>query len=137
MTLRQWLVLWLWLSSRAPQRGRGPTSNDEALREAETIEVIEMPEDHSGEAALAVEESVSATNLKVLGDGPAFYSNLAMKQALSESAGWTSLNQAIVGKAAESIMATSPSEGGSDLANLITSLMAATKGGGNIPPVTP
>jgi hypothetical protein len=94
-------------------------------------------EPQAGEALLGVEEGVSATNLKVLGDGPSFYTNLAYKQALSESAGWTAISQAVVSKATESILATSPSEGGNDLASLITSLLAAAKAGGNVPPVTP
>ena len=95
-----------------------------------------MAED-SSEIVREMAESVAATNLKSLGDGPSFYNNLAYKQAIESSAGWTALNQAIVSKAAESIMATNPSEGGADLASLITSLMAASKSGGNIPPVTP
>ena len=95
-----------------------------------------MAED-SSEIVREMAESVAATNLKSLGDGPAFYNNLSMKQSVEAAAGWTALNQAIVSKAAESIMATNPSEGGADLASLITSLMAASKSGGNIPPVTP
>ena len=94
-------------------------------------------EPQAGEAALAVEESVSATNLKVLGDGPAFYSNLAYSNAVANQQNMNAISQAIVSKAAESILSTSPSEGGADLANLMTMLLASVKAGGNIPPVTP
>ena len=76
-----------------------------------------MAED-SSEIVREVVEGGTATNAKVLMDGPAFYQNMAFKQAVEASAGWTSINQAIVGKVAESIIATSPAEGGSDFASL-------------------
>ena len=74
--------------------------------------------DDSSEIVKEQSESVAASNLKVLGDGPAFYQNLAYKAAVESAAGWTTLNQAIVGKVAESIINTSASEGGADLAGL-------------------
>ena len=74
--------------------------------------------DDSSEIVREQSESVAATNLKVLADGPAFYSNLAYKQAVEAAAGWSSLNQALVGKVAESIINTSPAEGGADAAML-------------------
>ena len=88
--------------------------------------------DDSSEIVKEQSESVAATNLKVLADGPAFYTNLAYKQAIEASSGWTSLNQAIVGKVAESIMATSASEGGADLAGLGILI----KGMQTVPPYT-
>ena len=87
--------------------------------------------DDSSEIVKEVVEGGTATNAKVLMDGPAFYQNMAFKQAVEAQAGWTSINQAIVGKVAESIIATSPAEGGADLANLI----AMFKGGYMQPPV--
>ena len=74
--------------------------------------------DDSSEIVKEVVEGGTATNAKVLMDGPAFYQNMAFKQAVEASVGWTSINQAIVGKVAESIIATSPAEGGADLASL-------------------
>jgi hypothetical protein len=78
--------------------------------------------DDSSEIVKEVVEGGTATNAKVLMDGPAFYQNMAFKQAVEASVGWTSINQAIVGKVAESIIATSPAEGGSDLVTLMTLL---------------
>jgi hypothetical protein len=89
--------------------------------------------DDSSEVVKEMSESVAATNLKTLGDGPAFYQNLAYKQAIDSQAGWLAINQAIVGKVAEAIISTSPSEGGVDVA----ALQALSKMVGNIPPVTP
>ena len=76
--------------------------------------------DDSSEIVKEVVEGGTATNAKVLMDGPAFYQNMAFKQATDAAAGWTSINQAIVGKVAESIIATSPAEGGTDIATLMT-----------------
>jgi hypothetical protein len=91
--------------------------------------------DDSSEIVREQSESVAATNLKVLADGPAFYSNLAMKQAVEASAGWTNLNQAIVGKVAESIINTSPAEGSVDAAVLgqLAKLLQMTPPPTNIP----
>ncbi len=92
-----------------------------------------MADNDSSEIVREQSESVAATNLKTLGDGPAFYQNMAMQQALDAAAGWRTINQAIVGKVAEAIIATSPSEGGVDVAGMeVLSKMA-----GNTPPVTP
>jgi multidrug efflux pump subunit AcrB len=44
---------------------------------------------------------VASTNLKVLADGPAFYSNLAIKQAVEAQAGWTSRYHGILRGAEE------------------------------------
>ena len=74
--------------------------------------------DDSSEIVKEVVEGGTATNAKVLMDGPAFYQNMAFKQAVEASVGWTSINQAIVGKVAESIIATSPAEGASDFSSL-------------------
>ena len=131
MTLRQWLVLWLWLSSRAPQHGRGPASNEEALREAETIEVIKMA-DESAEITKEAAEAVAFTNVKTVGEGPSFYSNMVMANAVSHQQGMQQLQAAIIGKVAEAIIGVSPSEGGADVA----ALQQLLKGAQTTPPVT-
>lgn len=76
-----------------------------------------MAED-SSEIVREQSESVAAANLKVLGDSPAFYTQLSYAQGLDAAAGWRTINQAIVGKVAESIINLSPGEGGVDTANL-------------------
>jgi hypothetical protein len=74
--------------------------------------------DDSSEVVKEMAESVAAANLKTLGDGPAFFQNQMFALAVSQAAGMISINQAIVGKVAESIIAVSPAEGGSDVAAL-------------------
>lgn len=90
-----------------------------------------MPED-SSEITREQSESVAATNLKVLGDGPAFYSNLAMSNAVSHQQGMQQIQAAIIGKVAEAIIAVSPSEGGADVA----ALQQLMKGAQTTPPET-
>lgn len=131
MTLRQWLVLWLLLSSLAPQRGRGPASKSEALREADYIEVIEMADD-SSEVVKEAAEAVAFTNVKTVGEGPSFYSNMVMANAVSHQQGMQQLQAAIIGKVAEAIIGVSPSEGGADVA----ALQQLLKGAQTTPPVT-
>jgi len=91
-----------------------------------------MAED-SAEPVREMSESVAAVNTKVGGELPAHYVGLQYAQALDAAAGWRTINQAIVGKIAESIVATQPGEGGVDVAGL----QALSKMVGNIPPVTP
>jgi len=62
-----------------------------------------MAED-SSEIVKEQSESVAAANLKVMGDGPAFYGNLAYQLSLDGLSGWRTINQAIVGKVAEAII---------------------------------
>lgn len=90
-----------------------------------------MAED-SSEIVREVAESVSATNLKVLADGPAFYSNLAMGNSVSAQHGMNQISAAIIGKVAEAIIGVSPSEGGADVA----ALQQLMKGAALTPPVT-
>ena len=90
-----------------------------------------MAED-SSEIVKEQSESVAATNLKVLGDTPAYYAGLAYQQGLDASVGWRTINQAIVGKVAEAIISTQPSEGGADIA----ALQQLMKGAQTTPPVT-
>lgn len=91
-----------------------------------------MAED-SGEIAREASEAVAFTNIKAVGEGAAFYSNLAMSNAVSHQQGMNQLQSAIVGKIAESIIATQPSEAGADVA----ALMQLVKAAQTTPPVTP
>jgi hypothetical protein len=88
--------------------------------------------DDSSEIVKEQSESVAATNLKVLGDGPAFYSNLAMGNATQAQQAGQQLTLAIVSKAAEQIMATNPGEGAVDTA--LAQILA--KIGQTTPPIT-
>lgn len=89
--------------------------------------------DDSSEIVREQAESVAATNLKVLGDAPAFYQSLAMGNAVSHQQAMQQIQAAIVGKVAEAIISTSPSEGGADVA----ALQQLIKGAQTTPPVTP
>ncbi len=89
--------------------------------------------DDSSEIVKEQSESVAAANLKSLGDAPAYYSNLSYQVALDGLQGWRTINQAIVGKVAEAIISTAPSEGGADVA----ALQQLMKGAQTTPPVTP
>ena len=88
--------------------------------------------DDSSEIVKEQSESVAATNLKVLGDGPAFFQNQGYGLAINAAAGWLNINQAVVSKAAESLIATSPAEGASDsaMAGILAKMMQT------VPPVT-
>ena len=88
--------------------------------------------DDSSEIVKEGSEAASFANVKSYGDAPAFLNNLAMQQALDAAQGWRTINQAIVGKIAESIIATQPSEGGVDVA----ALQALAKLAQTTPPVT-
>lgn len=91
-----------------------------------------MAED-SSEIVREVAESVAASNLKVLGDSPATAMILATQNAVSNQQAMNQLQLAIVGKVTETIIATSPAEGGQDVA----ALMQLAKMAQTTPPVTP
>ncbi len=63
-------------------------------------------------------EVVAATNMKVVGEAPAFFQAQMYNQAVQASAGWTTLNQAIVSKASELILNTTAKSEGADIATL-------------------
>lgn len=88
--------------------------------------------DDSSEIVKEQSESVAASNLKVTGDGPAFYQNLAYANAVSHQQNMNQISAAIVGKVAEAIITVSPSEGGVDVA----ALQQLMKGAQTTPPVT-
>jgi len=74
--------------------------------------------DDSSEIVREQSESVAATNLKTLGDGPSFYTNAGYAESLANTQAMNQLRMTLLGKVSESIIATSPAEGGSDTAAL-------------------
>lgn len=88
--------------------------------------------DDSPEIVKEQSESVAASNLKTIGDGPAFYQNMAFANAISHQQAMNQIALAAAGKVVESIITLSPSEGGADVA-LLQQLM---KGAQTTPPVT-
>ena len=93
-----------------------------------------MAED-SSEIVREQSESVAATNLKTLGDGPAFYQNRGYAESLANSEAMNQLRMTLLGKVAESIIATSPAEGGADAAALgqLAKILQQTPPPTNIP----
>ena len=90
-----------------------------------------MAED-SSEIVREQSESVAAANLKVLGDGPSFWLNMAYGNAVSAQQGMQQIQASVVGKVAEAIITVSPSEGGVDVA----ALQQLMKGAQSTPPET-
>lgn len=78
-------------------------------------------EENSSEVVKEMVEATAASNVKVVSEGPAFFTNQLYNQANNSTAGWSAMGQAIVGKITESIIATSPSEGAN--AQLMTALL--------------
>ena len=74
--------------------------------------------DDTGEIGREAAEAVGFSNIKVVGEGPAFYANLAMGNQVAHQQAMQQIQAAIVGKVAEAIIGTSPSEGGADVAAL-------------------
>ena len=89
--------------------------------------------DDSSEIVKEQSESVAATNLKTLGDGPAFFQNMGYANAVNHQQAMQTIQQATVAKMVEMIAQTSPAEGGADAAAL--GMLAKIMG--NTPPVTP
>ena len=89
--------------------------------------------DDSSEIVKEQSESVAATNLKTLGDGPAFYTNQSYAETLANTQAMNQLRMTLLAKASESIISVSPAEGGADAASL--GMLAKIMG--NTPPVTP
>ena len=89
--------------------------------------------DDSSEVVKEQSESVAATNLKTLGDGPSFYTNMGYANATSHAQAMNTVQLATVAKMVDLIANTSPAEGGSDSA----ALGMLAKMMGNVPPVTP
>lgn len=91
-----------------------------------------MATEDSSEIVREMSESVAATNLKSLGDAPAFYNNLAFANAVAHQHAMNQIGQAGVAKAVEMILGTNPREGGADIAALMQLIKAAQ----TTPPVT-
>ena len=89
--------------------------------------------DDSSEIVKEQSESVAATNLKTLGDAPAFYVSAGYAETLANTQAMNQLRMTLLGKVSESIIATSPAEGGADTA----ALGMLSKMFGITPPVTP
>ena len=91
--------------------------------------------DDSSEIVKEQSESVAATNLKSLGDGPAFYQNQAFAESLANTQAMNQLRMTLLGKVAESIIATSPAEGGADAAAIgqLAKMLQMTPPPTNIP----
>lgn len=87
----------------------------------------------SSEIVREQSESVAATSAALLASGPAFYSNLAMANAVASQQGMQQIQAAIIGKIAESIISSTPSGAGVDVAALMQLLSAAQ----NLAPKTP
>ncbi len=77
-------------------------------------------------------EAVAVDNLKAVGGGTAFLANLAHSNAVAHQQSMFSIQQAATGKIIESIIATSPSEGGADIA----AMQQLAKIAQSTPPVT-
>jgi len=93
-----------------------------------------MPDSTSDSSQIVREqsESVAATNLKVLGDGPAVFQNMGYSNAVANQQGGQAIMQAIIAKAAEMIIETQPAHAGGDVA----ALQQLMKGAQTTPPVT-
>lgn len=91
-----------------------------------------MAESDSSEIVKEMAEAAAASNVKVVAEGPAFYTNQGYAAALDSAAGWRTINQAVVSKAADMILNTSPVEGGADVA----AIQALAKIVQSIPPQT-
>lgn len=80
-----------------------------------------------------IREGLAVENVKAIGGSSAFLANLALANAVSHQQGMNAIQQAATGKVVESIIATSPSEGG----EAVAALQQLMKGAQTTPPVTP
>lgn len=107
---------------------------------------------HSSEPVLDQSESVAATNLKVIGDGPAVYTNLAYGNAVSHQQSMNAIAAAATGNIVRNLTEVDPMQAisvlkatsGNDLAQQLGALLAAlssnqigAKVAGATPPPTP
>jgi len=100
------------------------------LHAPERIELVMA--DDSGEVVKEQSEVVAAANLKVVGDVPAFYTGIAMGNAVAHQQSMQNIQTAATGKIAEMLIHTSPSEAGADL----SALQALIKLAQTVPPVS-
>ena len=87
-----------------------------------------MAEENSSEIVKEQSESVAATNLKTLGDGPAFYQNMAYAESVANTQAMNQLRMTLLGKISEAVIATSPSEaaGTVAMAGILVKAMQST-----------
>jgi len=90
-----------------------------------------MAED-SSEVVREAQEAVSAVDVQVKGNGPAFLQNLSYANAVAHQQSMNQIGLAAVGKVIQLIVETSPTEGGVDVA----ALQQLMKGAQTTPPVT-
>ena len=74
-----------------------------------------MPEENSSEIVKEQSESVAATNLKVLADGPAFFQNQAYAESNANMAAVNQMRMAILSRATENITSSGQ---GADVATI-------------------
>lgn len=79
-----------------------------------------------------VRESVAVGNLKSVGEASSVQQNIATANAVAHQGAMFLISAAATGKIVESIIATSPGEGGTDVA----ALQQLLKGAQTTPPVT-
>jgi len=96
-----------------------------------------MAED-TGEIGREAAESVGFRNIKeteVVSGGPAFYQNQAMGETLANTQAMNQLRMTLLGKVAESIIATSPGEALADqgAGGTLAKILQATPPPTNIP----
>ena len=98
--------------------------------------------DDSSEIVKEAQEAVSAVDVTVKGNGPAFYTNMGYANAVAHQQAMnlkiqqqSDVGAAIAGKIAESIIATSPAEGGTDVVILgqLAKLLQQTPPPTNVP----
>ena len=80
-----------------------------------------------------VRESVAAANFKTLGDGPAFYANLAMGNAVQAQQQLSNLGLTVTAKAVDMVSEKQVEEMG----GIVAALQQIMKGAQTTPPVTP
>lgn len=97
-------------------------------------------------------DSVSSSNLKTLGDGPAFYTNLAFGDAVAHQRAMNTIREASVGSIVDKLVHADPAEAmailkmttGDSVAQQMQALLSALNSGQqgvkasqSTPPVTP
>lgn len=100
------------------------------LRAPERIELVMA--DDSGEVVKEQSEVVAASNLKVVGDVPAFYIGMQMQNATRHQEAMNQVLKSVAGKIAEEVIHSSRSDAGADLA----ALHALIKLAQTVPPVS-
>lgn len=92
-----------------------------------------MATEDSSQPVLEMVEATAATNVKVVAEGPAFFTNVIYGNSVSNQQNINTLSMTILSKATENLMNTSPSEGIAD----VVAAMQGVKAGQTTPPVYP